>query len=86
MENKNAKEMARMAIHALEDKKAEDICVIDISEVSLRITSSSPAAPTGTRSRPCATMCRRPWAGPDIRRDRRKDIRRRTGFYWISAI
>lgn len=35
MENKNAKEMARMAIHALEDKKAEDICVIDISEVSV---------------------------------------------------
>ena len=32
MENKNAKEMARMAIHALEDKKAEDIRVIDISE------------------------------------------------------
>ena len=35
MENQNAKEMARMAIHALEDKKAEDICVIDISEVSV---------------------------------------------------
>ena len=35
MENKNAKEMARMAIHALEDKKAEDIRVIDISEVSV---------------------------------------------------
>ena len=35
MDNKNAKEMARMAIHALEDKKAEDIRVIDISEVSV---------------------------------------------------
>ncbi len=35
MENKNAKEMARMAIQALEDKKAEDIRVIDISEVSV---------------------------------------------------
>lgn len=35
MENKNAKEMARRAIHALEDKKAEDIRVIDISEVSV---------------------------------------------------
>lgn len=29
------KELARMAILALEDKKAEDICVIDISEVSV---------------------------------------------------
>ena len=35
MENKNTKEMARMATHALEEKKAEDICVIDISEVSV---------------------------------------------------
>ena len=35
MDTKNAKEMARMAIHALEDKKAEDIRVIDISEVSV---------------------------------------------------
>lgn len=31
----NSKEMAKMAILALEDKKAEDIKVIDISEVSV---------------------------------------------------
>ncbi len=34
MENKS-REMARLAIEALEDKKAEDIRVIDISEVSV---------------------------------------------------
>lgn len=35
MEKKTAKEMAKLAIHALEDKKAEDIRIIDISEVSV---------------------------------------------------
>ncbi len=33
MEKKNSMEMARLAITALEDKKAEDIRVIDIREV-----------------------------------------------------
>ncbi len=35
MQEKNIKEMAGLAVQALEDKKAEDICVIDISEVSV---------------------------------------------------
>ncbi len=35
MENNKSKEMAKLAIHALEDKKAEEIRVIDISEVSV---------------------------------------------------
>lgn len=35
MDLKNSKAMAKLAISALEDKKAEDICVIDISEVSV---------------------------------------------------
>lgn len=35
MENTQSKEMARLAIGAFEDKKAEDIKVIDISEVSV---------------------------------------------------
>jgi ribosome-associated protein len=35
MEHKNAKEMVRLAIEALEDKKAEDIRIIDISDVSV---------------------------------------------------
>lgn len=35
MENKKASELAKLAIQALEDKKAEDISVIDISEVSV---------------------------------------------------
>ena len=35
MENKVSREMAKLAIQALEDKKAEDIRVIDISEVSV---------------------------------------------------
>ena len=33
--NDTSREMARLAIDALEDKKAEDIKVIDISEVSV---------------------------------------------------
>lgn len=35
MNLENSKEMARLAIDALEDKKAEDIRVIDISKVSV---------------------------------------------------
>lgn len=35
MERNKSKEMAKLAIQALEDKKAEDIKVIDISEVSV---------------------------------------------------
>ncbi len=35
MEKDKSKEMAGLAIHALEDKKAEDIRVIDISQVSV---------------------------------------------------
>ena len=35
MEKKKSKEMARLAIQALEDKKAEDISVIDISQISV---------------------------------------------------
>lgn len=35
MEKANAREMVKLAIQALEDKKAEDIHVIDISEVSV---------------------------------------------------
>ena len=35
MEKEKAIEMAKLAIHALEDKKAEEIKTIDISEVSV---------------------------------------------------
>ena len=35
MENSKSKQMAQLVIQALEDKKAEDIKVIDISEVSV---------------------------------------------------
>lgn len=35
MENTKSKQMAQLVIQALEDKKAEDIKVIDISEVSV---------------------------------------------------
>lgn len=35
MTNQNVKEMVLLAVNALEDKKAEDICIIDISEVSV---------------------------------------------------
>ena len=35
MEENNSKKIARLAIQALEDKKAEDIRIIDISQVSV---------------------------------------------------
>lgn len=35
MDNNQSRDMAKLAISALEDKKAEDIRVIDISEVSV---------------------------------------------------
>lgn len=35
MDNNQSRDMAKLAIRALEDKKAEDIRVIDISEVSV---------------------------------------------------
>lgn len=35
MENNKSMEMAKLAIEALEDKKAEDVRMIDISEVSV---------------------------------------------------
>lgn len=35
MEHNTSKEMAKAAVQALEDKKAEDIKIIDISEVSV---------------------------------------------------
>lgn len=35
MTESKIKEMALLAVQALEDKKAEDVCVIDISEVSI---------------------------------------------------
>lgn len=35
MQNNKIKEMVALTVAALDDKKAEDICVIDISEVSV---------------------------------------------------
>ena len=35
MENLKSKEMVKLAVQALEDKKGEDIKVIDITEVSV---------------------------------------------------
>ena len=35
IETNNAKEMAKLAIQALQDKKAQDIHIIDISQVSV---------------------------------------------------
>ena len=53
-----AKELAKLAIQALEDKKAEDVKVIDISDVST-IILSSPAEKTAVRYRLCAIMWKR---------------------------
>ena len=65
MSEYTSKEIAKLACEALADKKADDIKVIDISEVSSLAdyfviaggmnTSSSRAVPTGTRFRPWPT-------------------------------
>ena len=55
MEKQNAKEMARLAIRALEDKKAEDIRVIDISGVS--VIADYFIIASGTNRNQVQTMC-----------------------------
>ena len=48
--NREALEMAKLAMEALEDKKAEDIKIIDISEVSVLADYFIIAGGTKTRT------------------------------------
>ena len=86
MENNTAKEMTRLAIEALEDKKAEDIHVIDISEVSVIADYFIIAGGSNKSQIQCATMCRKNLEERGIRKNRPRAIRRQTGFYLISEM
>ena len=80
MEQKSM-EMARLAIEALEDKKAEDIRVIDISEVSV-IADYFLIAGGSNRSQ-IQALCdnvEEYWAEQDIYADRRRAMTPQTGF------
>ena len=64
-------EMVKLAITALEDKKGEDIRVIDIHEVSVLADYFLIAAvPTETRFRLWLTTWKRSLAKPDTRASR----------------
>ena len=55
MEKKNAKAIAKLAIQALEDKKAEDIRIIDISQVS--VIADYFIIASGTNRNQIQTLC-----------------------------
>lgn len=55
MEEKNAKAIAQLAIQALEDKKAEDIRIIDISQVS--VIADYFIIASGTNRNQIQTLC-----------------------------
>ena len=55
MEKKNAKAIAKLAIQALEDKKAEDIRIIDISQVS--VIADYFIIASGTNRNQVQTLC-----------------------------
>ena len=87
MEQKVSAEMAKLALEALEDKKAEDIRIIDISTVSVLADYFIIANGTNrSQIQALATTFRRSSARPDTSASRWKDIRRRTGCFWISAM
>ena len=61
----NSKEIARMACEAMEDKKAQDIKIIQIEQISTRQTTLSlPAELTAVRCRPWQIMWMKCWEEP----------------------
>lgn len=76
MVEKNSKEMAKIAVAALEEKKAKDIKILDISGVSvLAIILSLPPEATATRYRLWLMRHRRSCTRQDMKQNRWKDIR-----------
>ena len=57
-----SKELTKLAVAALEDRKAEDVTVIDISEIS-PIADYFIIA-NGTSSRQCVTLPMKPYTKP----------------------
>ena len=77
----NAKELTKLAIEALEDKKAEDIQVIDISEVSVIADYFIIANGTNrSQIQALSDNVKKHWAEPALRPDRSKAIIPPTGY------
>ena len=70
-----SKKMALLAVEALEDKKAEDITIIDISEVSVLADYFIIADGSKNLSAKLVTM-----------QNRLRDTRVQTGFLWTIKI
>ena len=78
------KEMVRIACKALDDKKAKDIKVIDIHEVSVIadyfvIASASNQNQVQAMQMKCLTV-------PDTRQNRSREPETPVGFLWITVI
>ena len=58
-----SKELTKLAVAALEDRKAEDVTVIDISEIS-QIILSLQTEPTRISSRQCVMLPMKPYTKP----------------------
>ena len=86
MSELQSKEMTRLAIEALEDKKAEDIRIIDISEVSVLADYFLIASGTEIRSRLLQTAWKRSLDVPDLLRSKLKAIIPQIGSSWITVI
>ena len=81
------KEMVRIACKALDDKKAKDIKIIDIHEVSVIADYFVIASlPTRIRYRQWLTTQMRCLAVPDMRQNRSREPETPAGFLWIMAI
>ena len=82
-----SKKMALLAVEALEDKKAEDITIIDISEVSVLADYFIIADGSNRiRYRLWLTVQKKHLAEQDMMQSRLKDTRVQTGFLWITRI
>ena len=79
------KEMAAIACRALEDKKGQDVTVIDISKVSCLADYFIIAnGENRIRCRPWWTTWKRRWRRPDTILPRERAIRRPDGSFWIT--
>lgn len=87
MTDSRSKEMTRLAITALEDKKAEDISIIDISEVSV-LADYFLIASGSNRSQIQALTdsVEEKLAVPATARNKLKAMTPPTGYSWITAI
>lgn len=82
-----SKKMALLAVEALEDKKAEDITIIDISEVPVLADYFIIAdGSTVIRYRLWLTVQKKHLAEQDMMQSRLKDTRVQTGFLWTIKI